>query len=99
MVKRTVQENETFCFEIYSVISTSKNGETKVCQAFDELESLFKNNGGSNVREQLIKKVNNLINKTVQEEEKMEEDLDFFLDNNIIKKKKKKIDEERKDRT
>ena len=37
----------------------------------------------------LSKKVNHLINKTVEEEEKMEEDLDFFLDNNAIKKKKK----------
>ena len=42
----------------------------------------------------LSKKVNHLINKTVEEEEKMEEDLDFFLDNNAIKKKKN--DEEEK---
>ena len=55
MVKRTAQDNETICFEIYSVISTSKNGETKFYKAFDDLESLVKNDGGSNAREQLIK--------------------------------------------
>ena len=46
----------------------------------------------------LSKKVNHLINKTVEEEEKMEEDLDFFLDNNAIKKKKKKWWRRKKDR-
>ena len=44
----------------------------------------------------LSKKVNNLINKTVEEEEKMKEDLDLFLDNKAMKrkmmKKKKKTE-------
>ena len=56
MATRTAQDNETICFEIDSVLSTFKNGKTKSYKAFDELESLFKNDGGSNVREQFIKK-------------------------------------------
>ena len=42
MAKRTAQENETICFEIDSVISTSKNGETKFYKVLDKLESLVK---------------------------------------------------------
>ena len=38
LVKRTAQENETICFEIGSVISTSKNSEMKFYKPFDELE-------------------------------------------------------------
>ena len=42
LAKRTAQDNETICFEIDSVISTSKNGETKFYKALDKLESLVK---------------------------------------------------------
>ena len=55
LAKGTAQDNETTCFEIDSMVSASKNSKTKFHKAFDELESLVKSQGGSNLSEQFNK--------------------------------------------
>ena len=55
LAKGTAQDNETNCFEIDNMVSASKNSKTKFHKAFDELESLVKSQGGSNLSEQFDK--------------------------------------------
>ena len=46
MAKRVFQDNDSLAFEINSVINTTKNGETKICKAVQELQVLVKTNNG-----------------------------------------------------
>ena len=45
MAKRVFQDNNSLAFEI-SVINTTKNGETKIYKAVQELQFLVKTNNG-----------------------------------------------------
>ena len=46
LAKRVLQDNNSLVFEINSVINTTKNSETKIYKAVQELQLLVKRNNG-----------------------------------------------------
>ena len=47
LAKRVEQSNNSLVFQIRSVINVTKNGETKIYEAIQELKSLVKQNDGN----------------------------------------------------
>ena len=73
------------------MINVTKNGETKIYKAVQELKNLVKKNDGNQKKTVIDQKFqsNSLIENTLEEEQKMEEDFDFFFNNNASQPKKK----------
>ena len=80
---KTVDQNEnSLVFQIGSVISVTKNEETKIYKAVQKLEKLIKQNDGNqrNSDQPNISEQAKFVNREhFQAEKNMEEDLIFFL--------------------
>ena len=77
-----------------SAINTTKNGETKIYKAVQELQSLVKMNNEKDrsIGGKQYPKHNQISNReNLRRRKKIEEDLDYFLHNNASQKKKKYV--------
>ena len=73
------------------MINVTKNGETKIYKAVQELKN-FGNTIDGNQRngdQPKISEQPKFVNRDQEQEQKMEEDLDFFINNNASQSKKK----------
>ena len=79
------------------MINVTKNGETKIYKAVQELKNLVKQNDGNQKKAVIDQKFqsNSLIENTLEEEQKMGEDFYFFFNNNASQPKKKKVRDEK----
>ena len=91
LAKKVNQNENLLVFQIDSVINVTKNGETKIYKAVQELKNLVKQNDGNQKKTVIDQKFqsNSLIENTLEEEQKMGEDFDFFFNNNASQPKKK----------
>ena len=89
-----MQDNDSLVFEMDSAINTTKNGETKIYKAVQELQSLVKMNNKKDrsIGGKQYPKHNQISNReNLRRRKKIEEDLDYFLHNNASQKKKKYV--------
>ena len=85
-------------FQIDSVINVTKNGETKIYKAVQELKNLVKQNDGnerSSDRSKTSEQSKFADKEYYGGQKKMEENLDFFFNNNASQPKKKKMQDEK----
>ena len=84
LARRVDTSNNSYVFQTDSVVNVTKNGETKIYKAVEELKSLVKYNTTMEKKEIVIDSslqlnLNSLIENTLEEDQKIEEDLNFFL--------------------
>ena len=91
LAKKVDQNENSLLFQIGSAINVTKNGETKIYKAVQELKNLVKQNDG-NERSSDRSKTSEQSKFTDREYfgggKKMEEDLNFFFNNNATQPKK-----------
>ena len=93
LAKKVNQNEDLLVFQIGSVRNVTKNGETKIYKAVQELINLVKQNDG-NERSSDRSKISEQSKFDDREYfgggKKMEEDLNFFFNNNTSEPKKRK---------
>ena len=91
LAKNVDQNENLLVFEIDSVINVTKNGETKIYEAVQELKNLVKQNDGnerSSDRPKTSEQSKFADREYFGGGKKMEEDLNFFYNNNASQPKK-----------
>ena len=95
LAKKVDQNENLLVFQIDSVINVTKNGETKIYKAVQELKNLVKQNDGnerSSDRSKTSEQSKFADREYFGGGKKMEEDLDFFFNNNASQPKKRKYE-------
>ena len=91
LAKKVDQNENLLVFQIDSVINVTKNGETKIYKAVQELKNLVKQNDGnerSSDRSKTSEQSKFADREYFGGGKKMEEDLNFFFNNNATQPKK-----------
>ena len=95
LAKKVCQNENLLVFQIDSVVNVTKNGETKIYKAVQELKNLVKQNDGnerSSDRSKTSEQSKFADREYFGGGKKMEEDLDFFFNNNASQPKKRKYE-------
>ena len=93
VVAKKVDQNENLLvFQIDSVINITKDGETKIYKAVEELKNLVKENDGNKevrIDKKLQSNLNSLIENTLEEEKKWKKTSISSLIITLVNQKKK----------
>ena len=95
LAEKVNQNKNLLVFQIDSVITFTKNGETRINKVVQELKNLVKQSDGnerSSDRSKTSEQSNLLIDNTLEEEKNLEGDLNFFFNNDASQPKKRKYE-------